>query len=319
MRLPSTVAVRPTFTMPGSCIPSSKLFILSLAYAFAALPLALSAQGLPATAPTNATATATSAPVPVTAPAITATRPHRADVAFSGQMLTIRANDSSLHQILSSISRATGMKITGGVAEQRVFGNYGPDNASTILATLLDGTGVNMLIREDDAHRPTELTLTARSGGAIEPITPQDEEIGADQPVTPANLQTTPLPGAVVSASPVQPSQNVQSSQQPASGPPTMPQPINNPLGNPDNVTPTASQITTVTSVSTDSLPTPSTATQPSQGIVDTPNQPSNATTPSTATTPGAPLTANQVYQQLMQMQKAKAAQSTGTSASPPQ
>jgi hypothetical protein len=315
MRLPSTLAVRPTSSMSSPSNSGPRLFAISLICAFAALPATLAAQTLPATAPTDA-AVAQTQPVPVTAPAVTATRPHRADVAFSGQMLTIRANDSSLHQILSSISHVTGMKITGGVAEQRVFGNYGPDNASTILATLLDGTGVNMLIREDDAHRPTELTLTARSGGAIEPITPQDEEIGAEQPVTPANLQTTPLPGAVLSASPVQAS---PSAQQPlASGPPSIPQPLNNPLGSPNNVTPTASQIPTANSVPTDSLPTPSTATPPSQGIVDTPNQPSNATTPSTATTPGA-ITADQVYQQLLQMQKAKAAQSTGTSASPPQ
>jgi hypothetical protein len=88
-----------------------------------------------------------------------------------------------------------------------------------------------------------------------------------------------------------------------------MPQPLNNPLGNPNNVTPTASQIPTTNSVPTDSLPTPSTAQQPAQGIVDTPNQSPSGSTP---------LTADQVYQKLLEMQKSKAAQSTGTTTTPP-
>ncbi len=293
MRLPSAVTIRPTFSMS-----SPITFAASLLCTFA--PLAAAAQTLPATAPTSMTA-----PINGTAPAVTATRPHHADVFFSNEQLTVRANDSSLHQILSSIARITGMKITGGVEDQRVFGSYGPGNASTILATLLDGTGVNMLIREDDGHRPTELTLTPRGGGAAPPVTTQDAELGTDQPVPPANLQTTPLPDAVRAGTSVQPS-----TPQPAvSGPPSMPQPLNNPLGNPNNVTPTASQIPTTNSVPTDSLPTPSTAQQPAQGIVDTPNQSPSGSTP---------LTADQVYQKLLEMQKSKAAQSTGITTTPP-
>ena len=268
------------------------------------------AQTLPATAPTSLISPSATAPINGTAPAITARRPHRAEVAFTNEQLTVRANDSSLHQILSSIAHVTGMKITGGVEEQRVFGSYGPGNASTILATLLDGTGVNMLIREDDGHRPTELTLTPRAGGAAPPVTAQEADLGADEPVAPANLQTTPLPAAVRAGSSAQPSSQPQQ-QQPSTGggPPSIPQPLNNPLGDPNNVTPTASQIPTTNSVPTDSLPTPSTAQQPAQGIVDTPNE-----TPSSTT----PITADQVYQQLLKMQAAKAAQSNSTTTTPP-
>ena len=293
--------MRPTRSMSNSATPALRSITAALLCAFASL--AASAQALPATAPTAMTA-----PIAATAPAVTATRPHRAEVLFADQQLTVRANDSSLHQILSSIARITGMKITGGVEEQRVFGSYGPASASTILATLLDGTGVNMLIREDDGQRPTELTLTPRLGGASSPITSQDEDIGNDQPV--------PQPAAYI-APPSQPattslSSNPTPTPQPTvSGPPNMPQPLNNPLGNPNNVTPTASQIPTVQSVSTDSLPKPSTATQPVQGIVDTPNQ-----TPTGAT--GA-VTPDQIYQKLLQMQKDKAAQAAGTSTTPPQ
>jgi hypothetical protein len=309
MRLPSAAAIRPNVSMYRPITFAASL-VLSL------VPLAAAAQTLPATAPTSLPATGTpeanmTAPINGTAPAVVATRPHHAEVVFANEQLTVRANDSSLHQILSSIAHTTGMKITGGVEEQRVFGSYGPGNASTILATLLDGTGVNMLIREDDNHRPTELALSPRAGGAAPPVTAQEADLGMDLPVAPANLRTTPLPEAVRTSPSVQAGQPTsQPSQQPnAGGPPSMPQPLNNPLGNPNNVTPTASQIPTTNSVPTDSLPTPSTAQQPAQGIVDTPNQ-----TPSNT----SPLTADQVYQQLLKMQAAKAAQSNSTTTTPP-
>ena len=61
------------------------------------------------------------------------------------------------------------MKITGGVADQRVFGKVGPGAPAEILAGLLDGTGSNMLLRENAAHTPVELVLTPRGGGATPP------------------------------------------------------------------------------------------------------------------------------------------------------
>jgi hypothetical protein len=231
-------------------------------------------------------------------------RPHHAEVTFSDGLLSVRANDSSLHQILSSISRQTGMKITGGVTEERVFGSYGPAPAGTILATLLDGTGVNMLIQEGDARQPVSLVLTPRGGGPTPPaITPQDAQIGMDEP--PALPQAQP-------PQPMPQSQPVQQTQQQLVAPngvPVQTQPANNVLGSPSNVTPTASQIPTTNSVGIDTLPRPSTTTQSQQGIVDTPNQ---------APAPGAASTPDQIYQQLLQLQKAKAAAASGSSTAPP-
>jgi hypothetical protein len=247
------------------------------------------------TAPLTATPNGTTAP----------NRPHHAEVTFADGLLTVRANDSSLHQILSTISRQTGMKITGGVAEERVFGSYGPAPAGTILATLLDGTGVNMLIQEGDAKQPVALVLTPRGGGPTPPsITPTDEQIGMDEAVPPP-AQT-------------QPAQSPQAVQQPPqpqlvapNGVPVQAQPANNVLGNPNNVTPTASQIPTTNSVPINSLPTPSTTTQTVQGIVDTPNQ---------APARGTVSTPDQIYQQLLQLQQAKAAAAAaGSSDTPPQ
>jgi hypothetical protein len=92
----------------------------------------------------------------------------RAKVTYTGNQITVAANNSSLNQILHDISRLTGIKITGGVADERVFGDYGPESPSQILGTLLNGTGSNMvLVHSGDA--PTELILTPRQGGPTPP------------------------------------------------------------------------------------------------------------------------------------------------------
>lgn len=124
-------------------------------------------QALPPTAPTI--------PPLAIAPLAPSTqaRPERASqqaqVAYTAGRLQIVADNSSLNQILREIGRLTGMKITGGVVEERVFGNYGPADPSTILSALLDGTGSNMMLRFDSARRPEELVLTPRHGGATPP------------------------------------------------------------------------------------------------------------------------------------------------------
>jgi hypothetical protein len=236
---------------------------------------------------------------PSAAPA--ASRPHRATVSFADGQLTVAANDSSLHQILRSIAVSTGMTINGGVAEQRVFGTYGPADPSTILSTLLDGTGVNMLLKNGPNQVPLELILTQRSGGPTPaPITPQDDQIGLETPTPAANPQP---------ANRTQPSQAIATPAPSTSAPASIPQPANNVLGNPNNRTPTASEIPTTNSVPVDALPTPSTTVQTRQGIVDTPNPPPAGSTPSTA---------DSIYQQLLQLQKAKAAASPAQPSTPP-
>jgi hypothetical protein len=84
-------------------------------------------------------------------------------------MLSVAADNSSLNQILRQISLETGMKITGGVADERVFGHYGPSAPSQVLANLLDGTGSNMLLLHRDGLAPAELVLTPRMGGPTPP------------------------------------------------------------------------------------------------------------------------------------------------------
>lgn len=127
--------------------------------------------------------------------------PHRAEVSYAAGKLFVSANNSSLNQILRDISRETGMKITGGVTDERVFGQYGPDAPSKILNTLLDGTGSNMLLLQATGTTPAELILTPRQGGPTPPnpnaSTFDDDPTGtqASRPIpSPERPQYSPTP-----------------------------------------------------------------------------------------------------------------------------
>jgi hypothetical protein len=161
--------------------------LLSLGPAVAGIGIALEAgtspaqaPSLPATRPTG-TETAAAAPAPASVqPASSAPRPrppHPAQVAYARGLLQVTADDSSLDQILREIGRQTGMKITGSLADERVFGRYGPAAPGTVVALLLDGSGSNMLLRAASPGRSAELVLTPRHGGP----TPPDLNAGGQQ------------------------------------------------------------------------------------------------------------------------------------------
>ncbi len=259
---------------------------------------------LPPTPPTQAPVppTPTAMPSTVAATALATTppssKPRNAQVSFHDGLLYVRADDSSLQQILRSVARRTGMKITGGVADQRVFGNYGPAPAPTVLATLLDGTGVNMLLRTTMDAVPEELVLTPQTGAASPPsldLSVNDEEGYED-----AGQSARRTPAAVSQPAPAQaPLQG----QPTTSWPVSVPQPYNNVNGSENNTSPTASQLPTPNSVPLSSLPTPST-TPSSTGIVDAPNPPPPGST--TSQSPNGVATPESIYQQLMQLQQQK-------------
>lgn len=94
---------------------------------------------------------------------------HRAEVTYTAGKLTVSANNSSLNQILEEIAGKTGMKITGAVVDERVFGQYGPDVPAKIIDALLDGTGSNVLLVQATSATPAELILTPRNGGPTPP------------------------------------------------------------------------------------------------------------------------------------------------------
>lgn len=254
---------------------------------------------------------------------------YRARVTYADGLLAVRADNSSLNQILRDISRQTGMKIVGGVADQRVFGSYGPAPAATILQTLLDGTGTNILLQETSTHAPEQLVLTPQTGGVTPPppSSPSYDVTETEPELTlPATAPPVVRAQTTTRAATAAPTTSSTSPANPSS-PPSMPQPSNNVLGNPNNVSPTVSTLPVTNSVPLNTLPTPSTA-QPVSGIVDSPNPPPpesttagftsqtppdnnpNTAPPATATqaSPNGVKTPEQIYEELKQLQQKKTA-----------
>jgi hypothetical protein len=294
--------------------------VAAAATALSMVAIGARAQGLPATPPTSSTpGSSLSAPLVGTTSADDHnSRPHRAQVIYAGDQVNIRANDSSLNQILRSISRSTGLKITGGVQDERVFGDYGPASLSAVLATLLDGTGTNILFLAGDATNPPELVLTPRAGGPTPPSPQSATYAEYDAADTAPSPQSAPAAQSVPAAMP----QPARSSTPPPTAPATIAQPLNNVNGSPTNTSPTASTLPTTQSVPLDAVPAPST-TPSTSGIVDAPNPPAPGST--TGTAPNGALTPEQVMQQLMELQKQNAQQQqqqngqTPNNSTPPQ
>jgi hypothetical protein len=165
---------------------------------------------LPATAPT------TPPPAPVEPPQYPiytpppAPPPNRAQITYSAGMLSVTGNNSSLNQILREISRLTGMKITGGVNDERVFATYGPAPPATVLTALLDGTGSNFLLVHSAANpegdaAPVELVLTPRHGGPTPPnpsASNSNETADSESPAPSPAANNVPPPIAAPAAPP---------------------------------------------------------------------------------------------------------------------
>jgi len=158
-------------------------------------------------APANTQPVETVAPTPAQGPA------RRATVSTVNGQISVSASNASLNQILRDISRSTGIKITGGVADERVFGEYGPAPASQVLASLLDGTGSNMLLISGLDGRPSELVLTTRTGGPTPPNpnsasfdSNSDSDDTVRQFVSPPPSNSQSQPSNANSQSPSQPS-----------------------------------------------------------------------------------------------------------------
>lgn len=152
---------------------------------------ASAAQNLPAAQPTQTPPAAGAQPV---APA---PRAYHARVEFTGNRLSISAENSSLNDILREIAKLTGMKITGGVNDERVYGSYGPDSAQSVVNQLLDGTGTNVMLLETSQHTLAELVLTPRNGGPTPPspnAASEEERNQENMPPTPGNRRRDFMP-----------------------------------------------------------------------------------------------------------------------------
>ena len=98
-------------------------------------------------------------------------QPAPASVTWDSHGLSIQAANSSLQQILEDVATATGAKLEGNVADQRIFGVYGPGQARDVIIQLLQGSGYNVLMIGDQGRgAPSRILLTAQgAGGAQDP------------------------------------------------------------------------------------------------------------------------------------------------------
>lgn len=228
--------------------------------------------GLPATQPTQLPVAAP-ASLSTPAPAAKANPAHPAKVTYADGRLEVVADNSSLNQLLREISRKTGMKITGGIGDERVFGTYGPGPPGEILASLLDGTGSNMLLRESSTDAPAELILTPREGG---PTPPNPNAPGFDEDQPAQSAASTPqwaTPG-------VTPPETSPSSSPAAAFPGQLP------------------MASGAGSATPDTSATPAASGANSQPTGDVPQSPNGVKTPA------------QLYQQLQQLQQQQPANS---------
>ena len=111
-------------------------------------------------------------------------------VAWDGSILTIEAGGDSLRGILRRVAQLTGMKVSGGVPVEPVFGSYGPGPVQKVLGSLFEGMSVNMMLVNDTPTKPKEMILTARTGGATppspsQPLTALDEPQNRPEDVQP--------------------------------------------------------------------------------------------------------------------------------------
>lgn len=148
------------------------------------------------------------APVPQVAPSMLQQPAAEAQIVFSGDTLSIRADNSSLSAILHQVAGKSGMQIEGLSGDERVFGTFGPGAPRDVLADLLNGTAYNVVLLGDLSNgAPRQLILTpATHGGTALASVPQattDEasnepeptEVPPPPPEPPPSGTPPPTPG----------------------------------------------------------------------------------------------------------------------------
>jgi len=152
--------------------------------------------------------------------------PAEPSVTWDSHGLRITATNSSLHQILNQVSAATGARVEGMGADERVFGEYGPGEARDVLSQLLHGSGYNVLMIGDQGEgTPRQIVLSARRTGnntamanhpsqdAQEDDVPEQPEV-EEQPPQPPLMNRPPMVPQGPPGAPRTPQQVLQELQQ---------------------------------------------------------------------------------------------------------
>jgi hypothetical protein len=157
-------------------------------------------------------------------------KPVPATVTWDSQGLHIDAANSSLAQILTDVSTATGATVEGFDADQRVFGVFGPGPARDVLSQLLQGSGYNVILIGDQGQgTPREILLSSRHAGtkttaAVNPVPASEEDSDTDEQPQPGQ---PPIRPGFVPGRPLTPQQMQQQRMHP--GQPQPEQPPSNP------------------------------------------------------------------------------------------
>jgi hypothetical protein len=128
-----------------------------------------------------------------------------AQIVFGDNNLSIKANNSSLSEILHQIAARSGMKVEGLGGDERVFGTFGPGAPRDVIADLLNGTAYNQVLLGDLSNgAPRELILTpaTHSAAGAPMATPQasvdeaanEPEIPEPPPPQPEAAQPVTVP-----------------------------------------------------------------------------------------------------------------------------
>jgi hypothetical protein len=109
-------------------------------------------------------------PPPTVAPSLFQQPPVPATVTTGNNELSVKAENSSLAQILHQVSSETGMKLDGLGGDERVFGSFGPGAPREVITSLLNGTSYNVMMVGDLPNgAPRELLLTSKASGGASP------------------------------------------------------------------------------------------------------------------------------------------------------
>ncbi|MHB8303143.1 MAG: hypothetical protein ACYDC6_09965 [Acidobacteriaceae bacterium] len=178
--------------MLSSCLPFYRHFGFCIAALSGTLFLALSANAQTAPAAPSAPAVHSKAPrrkhaakkhakQKSVAPAVVAPpppppplppvqqAPRPASVTFAQGQLSVRAQNSSLAEILGQISRRTGLEVEGLKQDERIYGQFGPDTVARTLTQLMDGSGYNYVLIAGTSDTPGKLVLTPANDGSGSP------------------------------------------------------------------------------------------------------------------------------------------------------
>jgi hypothetical protein len=150
--------------------------------------------------------------------------PAKPEVTWDSRGLRIEATNASLHQILNDVSTATGAKVEGMGADERIFGEYGPGETRDVISQLLHGSGYNVLMIGDQGQgTPRQIILSARKEPVNNPAANRQQPDNADEdmpepqeqeePGPPQQMRPPPMPEGAPGA-PRTPQQMLQELQQ---------------------------------------------------------------------------------------------------------